>query len=82
MGDRHVIEVERGDAREAALALAAGGELVVLVASGDDLLARAGDLARDVTANGGRPVVFDGVTSDARDRAAIAELLAELDRRE
>ena len=75
MPDPRVLDVRRDDARDTALALAAGGGLVVLVASGDDALARAGEIARDVMARGGRAAVFEG----APQQRAIAEMLAELD---
>lgn len=70
-----MIDVGRDDARECALARAADGELVVIVGSGDDALARAGELARDVRASGGHAAVYGGAPDDA----ALAEMLAELD---
>jgi hypothetical protein len=79
MTDPRVIEVFRDDARDAALAQAAAGGFAVLVASGDAALARAGEIARDVSATGGRVAVFDGVLENSADNTAVSVLLAELD---
>jgi NAD(P)-dependent dehydrogenase (short-subunit alcohol dehydrogenase family) len=65
------------DARDAALAVAAEGAVVVLVAR-DDPDGVAGALARAVTDAGGRAAVFAGSLTDPDDRAALAEMLAEL----
>ncbi|HZR13922.1 MAG TPA: hypothetical protein VFC33_11810 [Acidimicrobiia bacterium] len=82
MTDPRVIDVRRADARDVALAHAAEGELVVLAASGDDALTRAGAIARAITVDGGRAAVFAVTTDDDCDHDAIAEMLAELDVRE
>jgi predicted dinucleotide-binding enzyme len=70
-----VIGLSESDARDAALALAHEGAAVVLV-GGDD--GAAGAVARQVVDAGGRAAVFAGSLTEADDRVALAEMVAEL----
>jgi NAD(P)-dependent dehydrogenase (short-subunit alcohol dehydrogenase family) len=70
-----VIGLSAPDTREAALACAAEGAAVVLVGADDGT---AGAVAREVVDAGGRAAVFVGALTDPDDRAALAEMLAEL----
>jgi NAD(P)-dependent dehydrogenase (short-subunit alcohol dehydrogenase family) len=72
-----VLSVHDRSAREAARACAADGAAVVLLATGDDEPV-AGDIAREIGDAGGRAAVFVGTLTSAGDRAALAEMLAEL----
>ncbi len=63
-------------ARQAALACVENGAALVVVA-GDDA-GIAADIARAAGAGGGRVAVFAGSLASARDREALAEMIAEL----
>jgi NAD(P)-dependent dehydrogenase (short-subunit alcohol dehydrogenase family) len=70
-----VIGTADSNARDAALAVGGEGAAVVLVGADD---ATAGAVAREVVDAGGRAAVFAGSLTDPDDRAALAEMLAEL----
>ncbi|MBV8949401.1 MAG: hypothetical protein JOZ99_00880 [Actinobacteria bacterium] len=74
-----VVVIAIGDetARDAALACAADGAAVVLVADREQQQVAA-ETARDVVDAGGRASVFAGSLVSARDRDALGEMLAEL----
>jgi hypothetical protein len=56
----------------------AGDALVVLVAPGPAEAAALGDVARELTASGGRAAVFTGDVTQETARAALREMIAEL----
>jgi hypothetical protein len=72
-----VIAASDRSARDATLACAADGAAVVLVAGGE-AETLAGEIAHEATRAGGRVAVFAGSLASAGDRAALAEMLAEL----
>jgi NAD(P)-dependent dehydrogenase (short-subunit alcohol dehydrogenase family) len=66
------------DAADVAHALAREGATVVIVAVAPEANARAGVLAREVEAAGGRVAVFTGDAGTDEGRAALTEMLDEL----
>lgn len=72
-----VIAVGDPTAHDVALACAAGGAVVVLVAA-NEAEVHAGEIAREVADAGGRAAVFSGSLVSSRDRDALGEMLAEL----
>ncbi len=66
------------DAADVAHALAREGATVVIVAATPDAQRRAGALANEIDAAGGRAAVFTGDAATDVGRAALTEMLDEL----